>query len=596
MEFFSSAGNRTTVLSLLLALLTVLTYNSTAHNDFVSFDDPAYITANSHIRAGLTWTTVKWAFRSTEQANWHPATWISHALDYQLFHANPVGHHYMSVLLHAATTILLFLFLQVATGFIWRSSLVAALFAIHPLNVESVAWASERKNVLCMFFFLLMLLAYHWYAQRPDWKRYLLVTVLFAMGLMSKPMLVTAPFVLLLLDYWPLQRTRETAWPRLALEKLPLLAIAAVSSVVTLIVQRVAGAIHSGDFTPSNRLQNALVSYMRYVGKAIWPSDLASFYPHPRHLPGWQVALAALFIISATGAVLLFRRERPYLAFGWFWFVGTMVPVIGLVQAGEQGMADRYTYLPFVGLFLLIVWGLAEFAEKYKIDATYLAVTGICVLAALAFVTHKQIGFWKNTRTLWEHTLSITDHNYVAEASLGAELISEGDIQGAMTHLQAGIAINPRDPFSRLDLGVCEKRLGHVNEAVAQYQAALSLAQDDSLKRAAYRNLGSIYRIQKQYDLATRNYESALQILPDDLVALTGLGLIVHKTGNAAQAVDYFARAAKSQPSDVQYLLLARALAEAGRQQDSQAALARAQTMSQNWDATVQGVDRLLQE
>jgi Tfp pilus assembly protein PilF len=363
-----------------------------------------------------------------------------------------------------------------------------------------------------------------------------------------------------------------------------------------MIAQRVAGAIHSGDFTFSNRLQNALVSYMRYAGKAIWPSDLASFYPHPQHLPALQIVFAALFLISVTGAVLLFHRAHPYLMIGWLWFVGTMVPVIGLVQAGEQGMADRYAYLPFVGLFLLIVWGLAECAEKHKIAATYLAVAAICLLSALAVVTHKQIGYWKNTRTLWEHTLSITDHNHVAEASLGAELIAEGDIQGAMTHLQAGIAINPRDPFSRLDLGVCEKRLGHVNEAIAQYQAALNLAQDDSLKRAAYRNLGSIYRIQKQYDLASKNFRAALQILPDDIVALTGLGLIAEKTRQSNDAVDYFSRATKSQPGDSQYLLLARALAQAGRPQESQAAMARAQMMSQSWDATVQGVDRLLRE
>ena len=596
MEFFSSAGNRTTVLSLLLALLTVLVYNGSAHNDFVSFDDPAYITANTYVRAGLTWSTVKWAFRSTEQANWHPITWISHAFDYQLFHGNPAGHHYMSVLLHACTAILLFLFLQASTGFIWRSSFVAALFAIHPINVESVAWAAERKNVLCMFFFVLLLFAYRWYAQHPGWKRYALVTVLFAIGLMSKPMLVTAPFGLLLLDYWPLQRTCETAWPRLILEKLPLMAMAVASSVVTVIAQRADGAIHSSDFTLFNRIQNALVSYVRYVGKAVWPCDLASFYPHPQHLPAWQVALAALFLISVTGAVLLFHRAHPYLIVGWLWFVGTMVPVIGLVQAGEQGMADRYAYLPFVGLFVLMVWGLAELAAKHRVTATYLAVAAICVLSALAVVTHNQIRYWKNTRTLWEHTLSITDHNYVAEASLGAELIAEGDIQGAMTHLQAGIAINPRDPFSRLDLGVCEKRMGHVNEAVAQYQAALNLAQDDSLKRAAYRNLGSIYRIQKQYDLAGRNFQAALQILPDDIVALTGLGLIAEKNRRSDEAVDYFFRATKSQPSDSQYLLLARALAQAGRQQESQAAMARAQMMSQNWDATVERVDHLLQE
>ncbi|MGA2237340.1 MAG: tetratricopeptide repeat protein [Terriglobales bacterium] len=593
---FSSAGNRRAVLSLLLILLTLGAYNPAAYNDFVSFDDPAYVTSNPHVRAGLTWDTVKWAFRSTEQANWHPLTWLSHALDCQFFHLNPAGHHYTNVLLHAATAVLLFLFLQAATGFAWRSAMVAALFAIHPVNVESVAWAAERKNVLCMFFFVLMLLAYRWYAQRPGWKRYSLVALLFAMGLMSKPMLVTVPFLLLLLDYWPMGRTKEHSLGRLVAEKLPLLAMSAASSVVTIIAQEADGAIHSSDFTLSNRLQNAILSYARYVGKAIWPSDLAAFYPHRQHLPAWQVALAALLLVSITSAVLLFGRKQQYLAVGWFWFLGAMVPVIGLVQAGEQGMADRYAYLPFVGLFLAIIWAFSEWAREHRISAMYIAVTAFCVLGALMAVTHKQIGYWKNTRSLWAHTLSITDDNYVAEASMGAELVAEGEIQEAIKHLEAGIAINPRDPFSWLDLGVCEKRLGNVDQAVEDYEAALRLASDPSLRRAAYRNLGSIYRIQKDYVRASRSYESVLQILPDDFVGLTGLGLIAQKTGDLPHAIDYYSQAVKTEPSDAEYLLLGQALAKAGRASEAQAAYAQAHKISSDWNATERAVDHLLQE
>jgi len=593
---FSSAGNRRAVLSLLLILLTLGVYNPAAYNDFVSFDDPAYVTSNPHVRAGLTWDTVKWAFRSTEQANWHPLTWLSHALDCQFFHLNPAGHHYTNVLLHAATAVLLFLFLQAATGFAWRSAMVAALFAIHPVNVESVAWAAERKNVLCMFFFVLMLLAYRWYAQRPGWKRYSLVALLFAMGLMSKPMLVTVPFLLLLLDYWPMGRTKEHSLGRLVAEKLPLLAMSAASSVVTIIAQEADGAIHSSDFTLSNRLQNAILSYARYVGKAIWPSDLAAFYPHRQHLPAWQVALAALLLVSITSAVLLFGRKQQYLAVGWFWFLGAMVPVIGLVQAGEQGMADRYAYLPFVGLFLAIIWAFSEWAREHRISAMYIAVTAFCVLGALMAVTHKQIGYWKNTRSLWAHTLSITDDNYVAEASMGAELVAEGEIQEAIKHLEAGIAINPRDPFSWLDLGVCEKRLGNVDQAVEDYEAALRLASDPSLRRAAYRNLGSIYRIQKDYVRASRSYESVLQILPDDFVGLTGLGLIAQKTGDLPHAIDYYSQAVKTEPSDAEYLLLGQALAKAGRASEAQAAYAQAHKISSDWNATERAVDHLLQE
>jgi len=583
------------MLSLLLVLATLISYNPVVHNNFVSFDDPSYITSNSHVRAGLTWNTVTWAFRSTELANWHPLTWISHALDFSLFRLNPIGHHYMNVLLHATTATLLFLFLQAATGLAWRSAAVAALFAIHPLNVESVAWASERKSVLCMFFFLLMLLAYRWYAQQPKWKRYSLVALLFAMGLMSKPMLVTAPFLLLLLDYWPLERTQTISLPRLITEKLPLLAMSVVSCAVTIVVQRSGGAIHNEEFSFGSRLVNALISYARYVGKAIWPSHLGAFYPYAEHRPDWQIAAAVMFLALATATMLLLRKQR-YLAVGWLWFLGAMVPVVGIVQVGEQAMADRYAYLPLIGLFMAAVWTVADVAKAEKIHPSYLSVGTCVILVALSATTYRQSGYWKTTSTLWTHTLAVTGPNFMAEDSLGAALMDEGKLPEAKKHFERAVAINPRDAFGLLDLGACEKLSGDLVEAMRNYEAAVRMSADRNLQATALGNMGSLYKTSGDYARARAKYESALQLVPDYNLALTSLGLMAEKAGDLPAAINYFTHAAASSPSDRQYLLLSQALARAGRQQDAQRTLAQAQAMSQNWDAAVGGVNYLLRQ
>jgi protein O-mannosyl-transferase len=597
---FSSAGNRRAVLSLLLMLLTLGVYNPAAYNDFVSFDDPAYVTGNQHVRAGLTWDTVKWAFHSTEHANWHPVTWLSHALDCQLFHLRPAGHHYMSVVLHGLIVVLLFLFLEAATGMAWRSAVVAALFAVHPINVQSVAWASERKNVLCMLFFVLTLLAYLWYARKPSVKRYGLVGLLFALALMAKPMAITLPFVLLLLDYWPLGRvgtpaSKKTSRMRLVVEKLPLLALSATSAVITMVAQKAGGAIHN-EYPFWDRLFNAIFSYSRYVEKAIWPSRLAAFYPHPGHsLPMWQVATSALVLLSISATVLMLQQKR-YLAVGWFWFLGTMVPVIGLVQVGEQGMADRYAYLPFVGLFIAAIWGIADWARARRIPAIYLALPVSIAVAGFSVATHAQLGYWKNTNTLWSHTLAVTERNFVAHDSLGAELIHEGKIQEAKAHFQAAVAINPRDPFSQLDLGVCEKMQGNVQAAIERYKTALSLATDPTLRATALGNLGSIYRASRDYERARESYESALRLSQDNKFAAIGLGLIAQKAGDLPHAIDYYSQAVKAEPSDAEYLLLAQALAKAGQVSEAQAAYAHAHQVSRDWNATERAVDHLLQE
>ncbi len=376
---FAWLQQRPFLLAFLLMLLTLAVYNPVKRLAFVNYDDRDYVTRNIQVQSGLEWDTVQWAFSTLDAANWHPLTWLSHALDYQLFGMNPSRHHSTNLLLHALNVALLFWVLRRATGYAGRSFMVAALFALHPINVESVAWVSERKNLLSMLFFILALGAWRWYAQKPRLHRYAVVAILFALGLMAKPQIITLPFVLLLWDYWPLQRMfrspdlsepslyppRPFSW--LVVEKLPLLVLAAASACITIVAQRAGGAMSGLSYFPrSIRLENAVVSYVRYIDKALWPARLANFYPHPQGLLNpWQVLAAFALLLGITALVIAQRRHR-YLLVGWFWFLGTMVPMIGIVHVGAQGMADRYAYLPFIGLFLMICWALADWARRFQ--------------------------------------------------------------------------------------------------------------------------------------------------------------------------------------------------------------------------------------
>lgn len=604
---FSSPGKRRVVLSLLLALLALALYNPVTRMGFVNFDDPAYVTGNRNVQNGLTWKTVRWAFLSTDAANWHPLTWLSHAIDCQLFHLKAAGHHYDSLLLHALCVVLLFLFLESITGSAGRSAAVAALFAVHPINVESVAWISERKNVLCTLFFFLGLYAYQWYARHPELKRYLAVVFTFALALTAKPMAITFPCVLLLLDYWPLRRMRlgtmpadasestdrTRSLPWLFLEKLPLMLLSAASGIITVIAQKGGGALRTEYGLPL-RLGNAVIAYARYIGKAFWPSKLAALYPFPRHgVPTWEVAAAALLIVAISCAAL-FLTEKRYLAFGWFWFLGTLVPVIGFVQVGEQAMADRYAYIPFVGLFIALVWGLADWAKIRKVSPSYLAVAATIWTFALALSAHAQMKYWANTTDLWSHTLEVTGPNFVAEDNLGAELIKEGKIEAARERFQTAININPEDPFSQLDIGVCDKKMGNVQSAAQHYQAALKLSVEPNLRLTAFSNLGSLYRMAHNYQAARANYDAALRINPENGMTLIGLGLLAHMTGDAAGAVNYYSRGLALEPSDVGYVLLARALQAAGRKSESSAALEHAKRLAPDFEAAQSEASRLL--
>ena len=584
--------------------ITLCVFNRASQNSFVNFDDDGYITENSHVREGLTWETVRWAFTTNAQSNWHPLTWLSHVIDYQLFHFNPAGHHYTSVLLHALNAVLLFLLFQSATGFTGRSLIVAALFALHPVNVESVAWISERKNVLSMMLFLLAILAYGRYAREPVAKRYIVVGLLFAAGLMAKPQVISLPFVLLLWDYWPLRRfgpessihsipARPLSF--LLREKLPLFALSAASAIITLKVQAAGGAVRSQIEYPFwVRIENALFSYARYLGKAFWPTRLSAMYPHPGESLHWWAVLGALLLLGFISGLVYVGRRHRFPITGWLWFLGTMVPMIGLVQVGNQAMADRYAYLPFIGLFILICWGFAECAPRIHLSQQWLTTLAVLVFAALAIISYRQISYWHDSITLWSHALQVTDGNFVAHDNLGNALIYQGRFDDAIPRFRAAIAINPKDPLGHVNIGAYERQHGHLQEAIEHYQTALALTSDKRLRATVFGNLGSAYRHLHDYSHAKESYEEALRLDHESSVALIGLGLLSYRSGDFTQAAAHFSRAAMATPSDVAYMLLARALEKSGQSVEAQSAYDSAKSLSGDIGAAQQEADRLL--
>ena len=610
-DLFSSPAKRAFVLGLLLMAVTLALYAPVARNRFVNFDDDTGIVNNAHVRAGLTWNTVKWSFTSFEQGNWHPLTWLSHALDYEWFGLDAAGHHLVSAWLHAMNVALLFWLLQSATGCTWRSLVVAALFGIHPVNVESVAWAAERKNVLSMLFFLLALLAYGWYARQPKLRRYGLVFLLFLLALMSKPQVITFPFLLLLLDYWPLRRLSTELAPGaaperpgaprfaffvLVLEKVPLFLLSAASAVVTVMAQRAGHALRAAArYSLLNRIETALTSYVRYLGMAVWPSKLAVLYPHPTKLfPAWQVAAATLVLLLVTAIVVWQWRQRPYLVVGWLWFLGSMFPMIGLVQVGGQALADRYAYIPFIGLFVMAVWTVADWAERRQIPAAWMAVAALVVLIALGVVTHRQIGFWRDTPTMWRRALEVTENNFIAHTNLATFLDQQGQVEEAAEHLRAALAIQPDDLIATLSLGTYEHQHGNLPAAIERYKVVALHAADPDLRTTAYSNLGSAYRQVGDYDDAKQCYERALQLSPRHSIAIVGLGLVALHEGDLVEAIGQFSNAMAVEPTDIGYLLLAHALELAGHATEAQAARQRAGLISPNLDEAQRQADALM--
>jgi Tfp pilus assembly protein PilF len=570
---FTSPEKRTFVLSLLLIVFTLGLYNPANHFSFINYDDCRYVYENVHVRAGLTGATIRWAFTSLDEANWHPLTWMSHALDCQIFHLNPAGHHFTNILLHAWNGVLLFLLLARSTGKVGRSFFVAAVFALHPMNVESVAWVAERKNVLSTTFFFLTLGAYAWYALRPGWKRYLAMAGLLACGLASKPMLVTTPFVLLLLDYWPLGRIegwtaasdtlaiKQSRIGKLILEKLPLLLLIAASSIVTMRAQRAAGALGLSP-TIFERLKNGIYAYAEYLGKAIWPARLTLFYPYAGNsLSLWMVSLAAVLLIAISWLVFKLR-SRGYPVVGWLWFLGTLVPVIGVVQVGNQAMADRYAYIPLIGVFVMVAWIAADMAQTKKLGLALCMVPAVCVVLALSIAAYRQIGYWRDSVTVWTHALQVTQHNYVAEDDLGEALVHLHRVEEAYPLFVQAARDNPIDPAARLNIGTYLFQHGHQAEAIQQYELAIRFGAEPGLVAMTYANLGSAFCGLGDFEKARASFAHALQLNPYQVTALQGMSFVSQREGKSEDAAGYLAHALELQPSGEGYLQLARLLAQ----------------------------------
>ena len=573
----SPAAWRLWAACLFLLAATLVLYSPVGNHPFINYDDEYYVVQNAHVTAGLSWDTLSWALTATEQQNWHPLTWLSHAVDCQLFGLNASGHHWTNVAFHALNVLLLFLLLQRATGSRGRSFLVAALFALHPLNVESVAWVAERKNVLSTMFFLLTLGSYGWYAKKPEWKRYGAVAVLFALGLAAKPMVITLPFVLLLLDFWPLCRFKNwtppspifpvpqsTPW-RLALEKLPLLAFSAASAVITIVAQ--GDAVIPTMLLPlSVRLEDAFYAYGMYLWKAFWPVSLALIYPHPgRTLAAWQPALGALIVVGVAFVAWKQRFVRPWLAVGWFWFLGTAVPVIGIVQVGVQVIADRYAYLPLIGVFVMVVWHTAELADHAGLSPLARAVTAGLVLAGLSFLSWRQIGYWESTVAVWTHALQVTTSNSIAEHNLVDTYFLAGQHDEGMIHLRNYARLEPLDPIAHAQVGADLQDHGQLRDAINEYEIAMRAGPDSKTQAVTYVNLAVIYVQLGEFSKGRENAQRALQSDPatiGEMIQQLGpgvaarptaagylrLGLLLSVTGHAAEAQHALALAAALDP------------------------------------------------
>ena len=606
---FRSPQKRRLIFCLLLALATIALYNSVTRAPFLNFDDVAYVTDNPQVRAGLTWNTVAWAFRTSEASNWHPIVWLSHALDCQIFGLNPAGPHTVNVLLHAANAVLLFLLLESATGLAWRSLAAAALFALHPINVESVAWISERKTVLSMLFFLFALAAYGWYTRRPGVGRYLAVTVAYALGLMSKAQVITFPFALLLLDYWPLGRIEQrlarpeevggepavaAAGPsfwKLIWEKVPWFAMSAVSAVITMKVQTDATQVKLPLWI---HLGNAALAYVRYLGKAFWPVNLAPVYPHPElSISVSAAALSAFAIIAVTALAVIFRQRRPFLV-GWFWFLGTLVPMIGLVQVGVQAMADRYAYIPLLGIFVIVCWGAADLIKRWHVPTAVATAGAAAILLTLGIALYRQVSFWSDNLTLWAHTLQITEGNYTAEDNIATALIAQGRVEEALPHLLRARGLRPNDPAATLNIAAYEQVHGNYQAALEGYARVPQFTKVPYWVAMARVNSGYAHYSLKQYDNAKQDFEATLNEQPANSPAYRGLGLLAQRAGDIMQATKDYERSVELQPTPLGYLLLAQALEIGGQAEAARAAQSRAGSITGDLNDDIATMRQLL--
>jgi tetratricopeptide (TPR) repeat protein len=562
--------NLTLIISLVLIVATLFVFWQVRNHQFVNLDDGHYIVDNPYVRRGLTLKSVIWAFTTTYASNWHPLTWLSHMVDCGLFGLRPGGHHVTNVLFHIASTLLLFLVLKRMTGDLWKSGFVSALFALHPLHVESVAWAAERKDVLSTFFWMLTMWTYVGYVERPGFNRYLVVLLSFILGLLSKPMLVTLPFVMLLLDYWPLGRLqfgtssgdrnssthisldcRDQSSPvlQLVLEKVPFFVLSAVSSFVTFFAQKSGGAVQPLEFFPLvTRIVNSLVSYVGYIWKMIWPRHLALLYPYPNRFPIWEVVGASLVLVCISVLATRAARGRPYLLVGWLWYLGTLVPVIGLVQVGMQAMADRYTYVPLIGLFIMVAWGSSDILKGWRYRRVVFAAAASLVVSVLMIVAWVQVRYWENSMALSKHAVEVTVNNYHMHNNLGVALAHQGKMREAMAQYTEALRIHPGLAHVKNNIGSILFREGKIQEAIDYYTEALKI---DPNYADAHSNFGVALVREGKIQEAIAHYKEALRIKPDYAEVHNNLGFALARQGKNQDAIDHFSEALRIKPDYV---------------------------------------------
>jgi len=557
----------------LLVVSTLAVYWQVTTFKLMDVDDPEYITNNTHVRDGLTRSSIAWAFTIDHTANWHPLTWMSHMLDCQIFGLAPGllhgtgGHHLTNLLFHLANTILLFIVLTRFTGYMWRSAFVAGLFALHPLHVESVAWVAERKDVLSTFFMMLTLWAYSWYAERPNVKRYLLVAAAFALGLMSKQMLVSLPILLLLLDYWPLRRTKLFSRDgigigKLFAEKIPLFALSLAASTAAFVHQGKGEAI-TERFSLGSRIANAVVTYIVYLANTLWPQNLAHYYPHEGILATWQVAGSAVLLVAITYLAVRLARSHSYLIVGWLWYLITLVPVIGLIQVGAQARADRYTYIPLIGIFVMVAFAIPELFSRWVKTSPkpILATSSAVVIGALILPAHTQVSYWENSEKLYTHTLSVTENNWFVHSAIAAILNDQATTlrangqrdeankknEEAIRHLKITLEIMPGMADAHNCLAVALNGAGKFDESIVEYEKALSLQPNDSLTHC---NVGAAFLQQGKLDQAIGHLRSSLEIDPTRADAHYNLAIALRKQGHSDESLAEFRKVLDLYPSD----------------------------------------------